>query len=141
MNRGPNWREGWNPFHELQREMGRLLESLDPFQSARHLRQFPPLNLYLTEVSGICGPLDVMMLRGNPPTLNSTSCATPHVSATGCHVDASYEDCSLASQPRDKMNATLRLDWSGSTWVGTLGMSVDGAFVQCNSSYAVWAKP
>jgi HSP20 family protein len=49
MNRGPNWREGWNPFHELQREMGRLIESLDPFPSARHLRQFPPINLYLTE--------------------------------------------------------------------------------------------
>jgi HSP20 family protein len=46
---GPGWRENWNPFHEFQREVGRLFESLDPFSQARHVRQFPPLNVYLDE--------------------------------------------------------------------------------------------
>ncbi|MDR3621849.1 MAG: Hsp20/alpha crystallin family protein [Paludisphaera borealis] len=46
---GPNWQEGWNPFQEFHREMGRLFESLDPFQSARHIRQFPAINVYLAE--------------------------------------------------------------------------------------------
>lgn len=44
---GPNWREGWNPFQEFHREMGRLFESLEPFPSARHVRQFPPINVYV----------------------------------------------------------------------------------------------
>jgi HSP20 family protein len=46
---GSNWQEGWNPFQEFHREMGRLFESLDPFQSARPIRQFPPINVYLEE--------------------------------------------------------------------------------------------
>jgi HSP20 family protein len=36
----------WDPFRELQREMGRLLESLDPMHSARQIHRYPPLNLY-----------------------------------------------------------------------------------------------
>ena len=45
---GPDWRGGWDPFHEFQREMGRLFQSLDPFPSLRHTRTFPPINLYAT---------------------------------------------------------------------------------------------
>jgi len=45
---GPDWPEGWDPFHELQREMGRLFQSIDPFRAFRHVRAFPPLNLSTT---------------------------------------------------------------------------------------------
>jgi HSP20 family protein len=43
---GLHWQRPWDPFRELQREMGRLIESLDPFQSARQVHSYPPLNLY-----------------------------------------------------------------------------------------------
>ena len=43
---GAHWQRGWDPFRELQREMGRLLEGLDPFQPLRHVRQYPPINVY-----------------------------------------------------------------------------------------------
>jgi HSP20 family protein len=43
---GLPWQRRWDPFHELQREVGRLFESLDPFQSARRAQVYPPLNLY-----------------------------------------------------------------------------------------------
>jgi HSP20 family protein len=36
----------WDPFRDLQREVGRLFESLEPFQSARRVHVYPPLNLY-----------------------------------------------------------------------------------------------
>jgi HSP20 family protein len=36
----------WDPFRELQKEVGRLFDSLDPFQSLRHVRQYPPINVY-----------------------------------------------------------------------------------------------
>jgi HSP20 family protein len=42
---GLHWQRRWDPFHELQREVGRLFENLDPLQSTRPNR-FPPLNLY-----------------------------------------------------------------------------------------------
>lgn len=42
---GLHWRR-WDPFRELQREMGRLFESIDPFQSVRPAHHYPPLNLY-----------------------------------------------------------------------------------------------
>lgn len=45
---GPDWSGGWEPFHEFQREMGRLFQSFDPFQAFRHVRAFPPMNLYTT---------------------------------------------------------------------------------------------
>src|SRR5262249_61745028 len=35
-----------DPFHELQREVGRLFETLEPIQTWRLARQFPPINLY-----------------------------------------------------------------------------------------------
>ena len=44
---GPDWRGGWDPFHEFQREMGRLFQSFDPFPSLRQIRAFPPINLYV----------------------------------------------------------------------------------------------
>jgi HSP20 family protein len=44
---GLHWRR-WDPFRELQREMGRLFESIDPFQSVRPAYHYPPLNLYDT---------------------------------------------------------------------------------------------
>jgi HSP20 family protein len=40
------WQGRWDPFQELQREMGRLFESLDPMQSKRQIYRYPPLNLY-----------------------------------------------------------------------------------------------
>ena len=43
---GIEWRGRWDPFRELQREMGRLFDSLEPFQSVRHVRQYPPINVY-----------------------------------------------------------------------------------------------
>ena len=43
---GLHWQRRWDPFHELQREVGRLFENLDPFQSTLRLHRFPPLNLY-----------------------------------------------------------------------------------------------
>ena len=32
---GLPWQRGWDPFRELQREVGRILESFDPFLAAR----------------------------------------------------------------------------------------------------------
>jgi HSP20 family protein len=43
---GLHWQRRWDPFRELQREVGRLFESLEPFQSARRPHVYPPLNLY-----------------------------------------------------------------------------------------------
>jgi len=43
---GIQWQTRWDPLRELQREMGRLFEGLDPFQPLRHVRQYPPLNVY-----------------------------------------------------------------------------------------------
>jgi HSP20 family protein len=40
------WQRRWDPFQELQKEMGRLFESLDPMQSRRQIHRYPPLNLY-----------------------------------------------------------------------------------------------
>ena len=45
MNGGP-LQGRWDPLRELQREVGRLFDSLDPFQSVRHVRQYPPINVY-----------------------------------------------------------------------------------------------
>jgi HSP20 family protein len=43
---GTQWQRRWDPFRELQREVGRLFEGLDPFQLPRHVRQYPPINVY-----------------------------------------------------------------------------------------------
>lgn len=43
---GLHWQRRWDPFRDLQREMGRLLETLDPLQPWRLARPFPPINLY-----------------------------------------------------------------------------------------------
>jgi HSP20 family protein len=43
---GPPWQRGWDPFQELQREVGRIIESFDPFQVARRVQVYPPMNLY-----------------------------------------------------------------------------------------------
>lgn len=43
---GLHWQRRWDPFRDLQREMGKLLESLDPLQPWRLARPFPPINLY-----------------------------------------------------------------------------------------------
>lgn len=45
--RSSNWRGGWDPFEELEREMGRLFQTFDSFSPPRHVRLFPPVNLYL----------------------------------------------------------------------------------------------
>ncbi len=36
----------WNPFQDIERELGRFFESLEPVQSVRVPRLFPPVNLY-----------------------------------------------------------------------------------------------
>jgi HSP20 family protein len=43
---GFGWQQRWDPFRDLQREMGRLFETLEPLQALRLPRQFPPVNLY-----------------------------------------------------------------------------------------------
>ena len=43
---GLNWQRRWDPFRDLQREMGRLFETLEPFQPWLITRQFPAVNLY-----------------------------------------------------------------------------------------------
>jgi HSP20 family protein len=43
---GLPWQRRWDPFRELQREVGRILESFDPFQAARQVQVYPPMNLY-----------------------------------------------------------------------------------------------
>jgi HSP20 family protein len=43
---GHGWQRRWDPFREFQREVGRLFETLEPLQTWRLPRQFPPVNLY-----------------------------------------------------------------------------------------------
>jgi len=43
---GRQWQRTWDPFHELQREMGRLFESFEPFRPVRQAQHYPPLNLH-----------------------------------------------------------------------------------------------
>lgn len=43
---GLPWDRGWDPFRELQREVGRLIGSIDPFQAGRRAPVYPPMNLY-----------------------------------------------------------------------------------------------
>ncbi len=43
---GMNWQRRWDPFRDLQREMGRLFETFEPFQPWLFTRQFPAVNLY-----------------------------------------------------------------------------------------------
>lgn len=44
---GAGWQQRpWDPFRELQREVGRLFGSLEPLPAWRVARQFPPVNLY-----------------------------------------------------------------------------------------------
>lgn len=43
---GVGWQRRWDPFHEFQREVGRLFETLEPLQTFRVTRNFPPVNLY-----------------------------------------------------------------------------------------------
>ena len=43
---GLNSQINWDPFRELQREVGRLIVSLDPFHARRRLQGYPPLNVY-----------------------------------------------------------------------------------------------
>ncbi len=44
MNR-VNWQR-WDPFREIQREMGRLFESIEPLPSWRVAQPFPVMNVY-----------------------------------------------------------------------------------------------
>ena len=43
---GAQWQGRWDPLRELQREVGRLFDGLDPFQPLRNVRQYPPVNVY-----------------------------------------------------------------------------------------------
>jgi len=42
----PHSQGRWDPFRELEREVGRLIVSLDPFQSVSRMQGYPPLNVY-----------------------------------------------------------------------------------------------
>jgi HSP20 family protein len=44
--KGLPWQQRWDPFRELQREVGRIIESFDPFPLARRVQVYPPMNLY-----------------------------------------------------------------------------------------------
>ncbi|GAC1467327.1 MAG: Hsp20/alpha crystallin family protein [Isosphaeraceae bacterium] len=46
MSDGVGWQRGWDPFQDIQREVGRWFETLGPLQTWRLSRQFPPINLY-----------------------------------------------------------------------------------------------
>jgi HSP20 family protein len=43
---GVQWPRRWDPFADLQREVGRLFESFEPLHNWRLHRAFPALNLY-----------------------------------------------------------------------------------------------
>ena len=43
---GAQWPRRWDPFRELQREVGRLFESFEPLHNWRLHRAFPAINLY-----------------------------------------------------------------------------------------------
>jgi HSP20 family protein len=43
---GLQWQRRWDPFQELQREVGRLFITLEPFQSVRRVHRYPPLNVH-----------------------------------------------------------------------------------------------
>src|SRR5262249_21434698 len=43
---GLPWQRGWDPFRELQREVGRIIGSFDPLLLARRVPVYPPMNLY-----------------------------------------------------------------------------------------------
>lgn len=67
----------WDPFRDFQREVGRLLQSLEPLPSWRMPRPFPSINLYdagdryvlVAELPGV-GPEDVdLTLTGETITL------------------------------------------------------------------------
>lgn len=41
------WGHSWDPFHDLEREVDRLMQSVNmTFQGLRFGRQYPPVNLY-----------------------------------------------------------------------------------------------
>ena len=42
------WQRRWDPLRDLQREFGRLFETLEPIQAWRAQRHFPAINLYDT---------------------------------------------------------------------------------------------
>jgi len=41
-----NWQRRWDPFRDLQREVGRLFETFEPVAQWRVPRPFPAVNLY-----------------------------------------------------------------------------------------------
>jgi len=41
-----SWQRRWDPFRDLQREVGRLFESLEPLHAWRLSRHYPAINLY-----------------------------------------------------------------------------------------------
>src|SRR3954469_10501006 len=43
---GLNWQRRWDPFRDLQREVGRLFETLEPLHPWRLARHYPAINLY-----------------------------------------------------------------------------------------------
>ncbi len=43
---GVNMPQRWDAFHHIQREVGRFLETLEPWPQWRAPRPYPPINLY-----------------------------------------------------------------------------------------------
>lgn len=68
------WRASWNPLHDLEQQVDRLLDSMRlPFPALRVDHQFPPLNVYelsdefliTSELPGISpGDLELTVVNG-----------------------------------------------------------------------------
>jgi HSP20 family protein len=79
--------EPWDPFRELQREMGRVIDSFGPWQGWRLPRHFPPLNLYdasdryivTVEVPGLTGDQIELSITGGMLTLRGDRLPPAHV--------------------------------------------------------------
>lgn len=74
---GLNWQRRWDPFRDLQREVGRLFENFEPISQWRVARAFPTVNLYesndryvlTAQLPGV-GPEDVdLSITGDTLTL------------------------------------------------------------------------
>ena len=66
---GPHSQISWDPFRELQREVGRLIVSLDPFQVVRRVQGYPPLNVF---DAGDCYLLSVQLPGMTPADIDLT---------------------------------------------------------------------
>ena len=83
------WRQSWDQFRDLEREMDRLLESIKlPFHNLRQQHQFPAVNFYelddkfllVAEMPGIVAQDVELTVAGGVLTLAGNRTAPPEVS-------------------------------------------------------------